>query len=191
MKKYIFLMLLAVLTMASCSTTKNAAGTAAFTPVYYTADMKVSLVNGGSSRSVPGSFHMMQDSIIRMQAFVPILGSELVRAEFTPSHVLLIDRINRQYFKERYSDVDVLAENGITFNMIQQLVLDELKKSKGQKKVSRTVDLPAGLLGQESGSISVVFSNINDNPEWEKTTQISSKYKKINANALMKNLPKF
>ena len=70
---------------------------------------------GSKDVTVPGSVHMRKDKVIRIQLFVPLLGSEIGRLEFTPDYVLVMDRFNRQYVKGDYNQLDFLRDNGISF----------------------------------------------------------------------------
>ncbi len=87
---------------------------------------------GDKTVSVPGSLRMRKDNVIRLQLFIPILGTEIGRLEFTPDYVLVLDRINRQYIKGDYNQLDFLRENGISFYSLQSLFWNELI-SPGEK----------------------------------------------------------
>ncbi len=45
--------------------------------------------------TVPGKLSMRKDEVIRIQLFIPILGTEVGRLEFTPNYVLIIDRASQ------------------------------------------------------------------------------------------------
>lgn len=90
------------------------------------ADFSFTAKAGGKDVSVPGSLHMRRDQIIRLQLFVPILGTEVGRLEFTPDQVLVVDRIHKQYMKGDYSQLDFLRENGLDFYSLQALFWNQL-----------------------------------------------------------------
>ena len=54
-------------------------------------NMSFTLQAGDKDITVPGKLSMRKDEIIRIQLFIPILGTEVGRLEFTPDHVLIID----------------------------------------------------------------------------------------------------
>lgn len=78
------------------------------------------------SMALPGSLHMRKDKMIRIQIFVPVLGSEIGRLEFTPTYVLIIDRMHKQYLKEDYTNASFLKQNGIDFYSLQSLFWNKL-----------------------------------------------------------------
>lgn len=100
----------------------------------------------GKEISAPGSLHMRKDQVIRLQVFVPILGTEVGRLEFTPDYVLVIDRLHKQYIKADYTQLDFLKDNGLTFYSLQslfwnQLLLPGTDKVKEKDLSDFTVDL--------------------------------------------------
>ena len=60
------------------------------------ADMNFQATIGEKSVSVPGTVRMRRDKVIRLQLFIPLIGSEIGRLEFTPDYVLVIDRLHKQ-----------------------------------------------------------------------------------------------
>ena len=114
-----------------------------------------SLSAGSQNISVGGSLHMRKDDGIRIQLFVPIIGIEAGRLEFTKDYVMIVDRIHSEYIKADYNQVDFLRNNGLNFYSLQALFWNELfipgkdKVTDGTLKVF-DVDL------QESAPMSAV-----------------------------------
>ena len=90
-----------------------------------TAKLKFSAKVGSQNISVGGSLRMKRDDVIRIQ-LVALGIVEAGRLEFTRDYVLFMDRINKQYVKVPYEQVDFLAQNGINFYMLQALFWNEL-----------------------------------------------------------------
>ena len=88
--------------------------------------MSLNVQMGSKNITVPGSLHMRYGEVIRMQAFIPLLGSEVGRIEFTPDYVLVIDRMHKEYIKEDYNKVDFLKSNGLNFYSLQALFWNQL-----------------------------------------------------------------
>lgn len=88
--------------------------------------MTFTLNTGSREISVPGSIHMRKDDVIRLQLFVPLLGSEVGRLEFTKDYVLIMDRLHKQYIKEDYNKVDFLRDKGLDFYTLQALFWNQL-----------------------------------------------------------------
>lgn len=85
-----------------------------------------SLSSGSQDISVGGSLHMRKDDVIRIQLFVPIIGIEAGRLEFTKDYVMIVDRIHSEYIKADYNQVDFLRNNGLNFYSLQALFWNEL-----------------------------------------------------------------
>ena len=89
-------------------------------------DMSFRATAGDKTVSVPGALRMRRDKVIRLQLFIPIIGSEVGRLEFTPDYVLVVDRIHKQYIKGDYNQLDFLRENGLNFYSLQALFWNQL-----------------------------------------------------------------
>ena len=100
-------------------------------------NMSFNLQMGGKDITVPGSVHMRKDEVIRLQLFIPILGTEVGRLEFTPTYVLIIDRLHKEYIKADYTQVDFLKKQGINFYTLQALFWNQLLVP-GVQKVSES-----------------------------------------------------
>lgn len=100
-------------------------------------NMSFNLKAGSKDITVPGSLHMRKDQVIRLQLFIPLLGTEVGRLEFTPDYVLVVDRLHKEYVKADYSQVDFLKVNGITFYSLQALFWNQLFVP-GEKKVGES-----------------------------------------------------
>ena len=89
-------------------------------------DMKFNLKVDGRDITAPGSLHMRKNQVIRIQLFIPLLGSEVGRLEFTPDYVFVIDRFHKEYIKADYNQLDFLKDNGLTFYSLQSLFWNQL-----------------------------------------------------------------
>ena len=113
-----------------------------------TGSMSFNIQGGDKDITVPGSVHLRKDEVIRLQLFIPIIGSEVGRLEFTPDYVLLIDRIHKEYIRADYSQLDFLRANGLNFYSLQALFWNQLllpgAKSVGEEDLKRfDIDLDA------------------------------------------------
>ncbi|MDY3064051.1 MAG: DUF4292 domain-containing protein, partial [Bacteroidaceae bacterium] len=114
-----------LLTIASCSSTKklqgdNQSSKPTATELYkqrvvsnkinsewLTAKMKLVLSMGDRDVSLSGSLKMKRGEVIQLSLTFPIVG-EVGRMEFSPTNVLIIDRINARYVRVPYDRVDFL-----------------------------------------------------------------------------------
>lgn len=91
-----------------------------------TGSMTFNVKAAGKDLSLPGTLRMRKNQIIRVQLNVPVLGSEVARIDFTPDEVLVVDRMRKAYVKAKYSDLDFLQRNGLSFYALQALFWNEL-----------------------------------------------------------------
>lgn len=98
-----------------------------------TGDMTFSIQAGSVSQSLPGSLHMRRDEVIRLQVFIPLLGTEVGRVEFTPTRVLVVDRLHKEYIEADYTQLSFLRDNGLSFYSLQSLFWNELLLPGTQK----------------------------------------------------------
>ena len=91
-----------------------------------TANLDVTLNIGSKEISCDGRLRMKRDDVVQLSLTLPLLGTEVGRLECTPDEVLIVDRINRQYCRAKYSDVRFLADAGLDFYSLQAVFWDEI-----------------------------------------------------------------
>lgn len=90
-----------------------------------TAKLNLQLTGDGKSLSVGGSCNMKRDEVIQI-SLVALGLMEVGRVELTPEHILMIDRMGRQYVNINYSEVPYLRQAGIDFYTFQALFWNDL-----------------------------------------------------------------
>lgn len=91
---------------------------------FLTAKASVELQNGGKNITLGGSLKMKRDDVIQIS--MTFLGIEVARLEFTPDHVLIVDRFNKQYVQATYSDAIFLKSASLDFYVLQSLFWNEI-----------------------------------------------------------------
>ncbi len=153
--KHFLILLLACLTLASCKSSRKAERTnypvhhtdkskttdltaSAHAALAYasrvergklptqwvTASAKVQVTGVGKKLSVNGSLRMKRDDVVRLS--LRFLGMEVGIMEFTPTDVLIVDRLNKQYVRATYNEVSFLRQAGLDFYSLQALFWNEL-----------------------------------------------------------------
>lgn len=98
------------------------------------AKINLSLSAGTNSARVGGSLKMKRDDVIQI-SLVALGLMEVGRLELTPDYMMVVDRMNHQYVKSSYADVDFLSKAGIDFYTFQSLFWDELFVLNGNGEV--------------------------------------------------------
>ena len=129
---------------ASCKSTKNVVTTAPVAPrsmelqetlnkvlgnqqtaKFITSKIKFQVKVGNQDMTLTGNLKMKRDDVIRLQ-LMAFGFVEAARLEFTKDYVLIMDRINKQYLKASYEQLDFLRQSGLNFYSLQALFWNEL-----------------------------------------------------------------
>lgn len=87
--------------------------------------VKFSVQVGAQDITLTGNLMMKRDDVIRLQ-LMAFGFVEAGRLEFTKEYVLILDRINKQYLKVNYSQLDFMRNTGLNFYSLQALFWNEL-----------------------------------------------------------------
>ena len=105
------------------------------TAKFITSKVKFSVEVGPQKLTLTGNLKMRRNDVIRLQ-LMAFGFVEAGRLEFTKDYVLIMDRINKQYLKAPYRQVDFLRNSGLNFSALQALFWNELfKPNQGSEAV--------------------------------------------------------
>jgi hypothetical protein len=97
------------------------------TTKFITSKVKFSVEMGSQKITLTGNLKMRRNDVIRLQ-LMAFGFVEAGRLEFTKDYVLIVDRINKQFLKVPYRQVDFLRNSGLNFSVLQALFWNELFK---------------------------------------------------------------
>lgn len=185
-RTFIFIVTVAAV-MSACKTTKYSESApkkpvagAEVTPkvTNVTAKLDVNVQTRTDNLTVDGKLYMRYNEMIRITV-VPMGLMEVARMEFTPQEVLLIDRVNKQYVRAKYEEVNFMKRNDINFQALQKRFWEEYQKK------DITLDVGAALLN-------IKLSKIDNDDSWNASmTSVSSKYKAVSVAELMDQFTRF
>ena len=101
---------------------------------FITSKVKFSVEVGNQQLTLTGNLKMKRDDVIRLQ-LMAFGFVEAGRLEFTKDYVLIMDRINKQFLKAPYTQLDFLRNSGLNFYSLQSLFWNELFQP-GKSKVT-------------------------------------------------------
>ncbi len=108
---------------------------------FVTSKVKFSVEVGAQKLTLTGNLKMKRDDVIRLQ-LMAFGFVEAGRIEMTKDYVLIMDRINKQYLKAPWMQIDFLRNSGLNFSSMQSLFWNELFKPNpvivGKKAVADT-----------------------------------------------------
>ena len=94
---------------------------------FITSKVKFSVEVGAQKLTLTGNLKMKRDDVIRLQ-LMAFGFVEAGRIEMTKDYVLIMDRINKQYLKAPWMQIDFLRNSGLNFTSMQALFWNELFK---------------------------------------------------------------
>ena len=92
---------------------------------FVTSKVKFSVEVGSQQLTLTGNLKMKRDDVIRLQ-LMAFGFVEAGRLEFTKDYVLIMDRINKQYLRVPYQQLDFMRNSGLDFYALQALFWNEL-----------------------------------------------------------------
>lgn len=101
---------------------------------FITSKVKFSVEVGNQELTLTGNLKMKRDDVIRLQ-LMAFGFVEAGRMEFTKDYVLIMDRINKQFIKANYNQLDFMRNSGLNFYSLQALFWNELFQP-GKSKVT-------------------------------------------------------
>ena len=92
---------------------------------FVTSKVKFSVEVGSQQLTLTGNLKMKRDDVIRLQ-LMAFGFVEAARLEFTQNYVLVMDRINKQYLRVPYQQLEFMRNSGLDFYALQALFWNEL-----------------------------------------------------------------
>ena len=129
------------------------------TTKFITSKVKFSVEVGNQDISLTGNLKMKRNDVIRLQ-LMAFGFVEAARIEFTKDYVLVMDRINKQYLKAPYRQIDFLRNSGLNFYTLQALFWNELFQpnhitltAEDLKKYTTNTESEDAIISFEDGKI--------------------------------------
>ena len=94
----------------------------------FSGPLKMSFKTGekGKTTSVEAQMKIKKDEAIEISLRAPIIGMEVGKMSVTPERIIIIDRINKQYFTETMSRLQDVAPFDFDFYSLQALFTNQL-----------------------------------------------------------------
>ena len=92
---------------------------------FVTSKVKFSVEVGSQQLTLTGNVKMKRDDVIRLQ-LMAFGFVEAGRLEFTKDYVLVMDRINKQFLRVPYQQLEFMRNSGLDFYALQALFWNEL-----------------------------------------------------------------
>ena len=125
MRKILYLLLLMV-GLAGCRSSKQAAGIAVPETAHYLSSRLQLTIPSGTNGSITtgGTMKMKGGERVQLSILMPILRTEIARLEITPDEILLVDRMNKRYVRASRSELNDILPKEARFSKLEKLLLD-------------------------------------------------------------------
>lgn len=130
---------------------------------FITSKVKFEVKVGDQQLALTGNLRMKRDDVIQMQ-LMAFGFVEAARLEFTQDYVLVMDRINKQYLKVPYNQVDFMRNSGLNFHSLQALFWNELFQPG--KTTLRNEDLAIFETEQDGDNTIITFAKDKLSYKW-------------------------
>ena len=154
--------------------------------------------NGGAVHvNYGGTLRMKRNDVIQI-SIVTFGVLEVARIEMTPDYFMLIDKVGKQYVKSPYNEVSFLRDGNVDFYTLQAYFWDEQTSnysgwerkdfvSVGGKSLptKHSITIPTS---KKTIKADLTLSNLTTDSEWEKRTQVSSRYKEVSVDELISRI---
>lgn len=162
--------------------------------------MDLTLGMGKKSVKVGGTYRLKRNDVIQINlTYTLLITINVGTLELTRDSVLVLDRLHNQYCRAAYSDIPMLQQAGIDFDLMQRVFWGEAGdvKSKyfqcsygdwtnlGKGKFPRKVDLKL-TNGSRSYFANFTLNNPKESKDWDARTRVSGKYTAVPLETVMK-----
>jgi hypothetical protein len=187
-KLHLLLLLLAVLSVTACKrdlvSTKTIApsdfSVEQFDFDYFVSKAKIRFQEGAKMVNGTANIRMRKDSLIWF-SISPNVGVEVTRALISPDTVLIINRVDKEYYVFNYREISRYFDFPVDFNLIQAILLGNLPQPvDASTRIAR--DEGRYLLKQQEGDLDFQTSVNTQNLKVENvviTEQPSEKFMNI------------
>lgn len=184
MKRIIYL-LLAVVVLAGCKSSKHLGTSETKVPVstYLASKLQLTIPNKkGGSMSVGGTMKMKTHERIQVSLLMPILRTEVARIEVTPDEVLVVDRMNRRYVRATKAELKDMLPKNVEFSRLEKILMDASRPGGKTELSGKDV----GISSLEKAKVQLYeFST----KEFSMTpTELTAKYRQVPLEELVKML---
>lgn len=182
----VFYLLLLVVMLAGCKSTKNITSSVPVAePCYLSSKLQLTIPSGSDgSITTGGTMKMKGGERVQLSILMPILRTEIARLEITPDEVLLIDRMNKRYVRASRKELDDILPKDARFSKLEKLLLSA-SRPEGKAELS----------GKELGIPSLERAKVRlydfSSKEFAMTpTEISYRYTQVPLEELLNMLTK-
>lgn len=177
-------LLLGLLTLAGCKSTSKVARTDSrnLPDSCLMSKLELSIPHNGAVYTVNGTMRVRRGQMVQVSLLMPVLRSEVARVELTPQYLLLVDRMNRRYFKATQAQLRRVQPRNATYNRLETM-LWQAAKTDGKCTLSGA-DLGIAKLGKAR----VELYDFSNKPFILRPMELTDRYREVTMDELLQLL---
>ncbi len=178
------LLLVAMLTLAGCRSSRNAGKGSAdiMHTEYLSSKLELTIPHKDAVFTVGGTMKLKRKEMIQFSLLMPILRTEIARVQVTPDELLIVDRMNRRFVRAGASELRYAVVSGFTYEKLEKL-LRRLAKD-GKSKSITGEDL--GLTKLKKAKVELY--DFSTDPVSVSPIELSSRYKQVTLEEMLQLL---
>ena len=159
----------------------------------FTSDLDVDVNTGSDKVSLDGTVAMKRGTVMRISlSYMGFIQVGVV--EFTPSDVLIVNRIEHQYTRVDYATMNSLQNNKLSFESMETMAWENIYDPDGTKTGNNALGtmladlINKNLKNGKQVKINIKVGKPNTKKDVESTTTLSSRYTEVPAAELIARL---
>lgn len=146
MRKILYLLLLVVVVLAGCKSSKTAVTQTAIpeAPRYLSSRLQLTVPSGANgSITTGGIMRMKSGERVQLSILMPVIRTEIARLEITPDEILLIDRMSKRYVRASRNELKDVLPKDARFSKLEKLLLDASLPGGKSELSGRELGIPS------------------------------------------------
>lgn len=162
----------------------------------FVSDLDITVGMGKEKYTLGGKISMKRDEVMRINlTFMGFIEVGII--EFTPDHILIVNRMGKEYTRMPYDSMDAMKKNNITFANVERLAWKKLYVDGGKKVNTVSLDsaiedlINSNLKGDKKVTVRIDVGQPDTSRDFTTYTTVRSSYKEVPAELLMARLMSF
>ena len=178
------LLLMAMLTLAGCKSSRSAGKGSAdiMHTEYLSSKLELTIPHKDAVFTVGGTMKLKRKEMIQFSLLMPILRTEVARVQVTPDELLIVDRMNRRFVRAGDSELRYAVVSGFTYDKLEKLLRRMARDGKSKSITGE--DLVLAKLKKAK----VEFYDFSTDPVSISPIELSSRYKQVTLEEMLQLL---
>lgn len=178
------LLLMAMLTLASCKSSRSAGKGSAdiMHTEYLSSKLELTIPHKDAVFTVGGTMKLKRKEMIQFSLLMPILRTEVARVQVTPDELLIVDRMNRRFVRAGDSELRYAVVSGFTYDKLEKLLRRMARDGKSKSITGEDLGLA------KLKKAKVEFYDFSTDPVSISPIELSSRYKQVTLEEMLQLL---